>query len=88
MKICLATRYTWALGCKNTYFSYGGQLAAYIRIKYPNLVTGSLAASAPLYWITGFGDRHGFWKSVTEQFGKSSQACVDRVKEGFVQAEK
>ncbi|CAK8675028.1 unnamed protein product [Clavelina lepadiformis] len=65
--------------------SYGGQLAAYIRIKYPNLVAGSLAASAPLYWLTGFGDRHGFWKSVTEQFRKHSDACVNRIKEGFAE---
>ena len=66
-------------------FSYGGQLAAYIRIKYPNLVAGSLAASAPLYWLTGFGDRHGFWESVTEQFGKHSDACVNKIKEGFAE---
>nr|CAB3239873.1 dipeptidyl peptidase 2 [Phallusia mammillata] len=63
--------------------SYGGQLAAYMRMKYPNLIAGSLAASAPLYWITGHGDRHGFWKSVTEIFGKQGSACVDRIKEGF-----
>ncbi|XP_076822052.1 dipeptidyl peptidase 2-like isoform X3 [Clavelina lepadiformis] len=65
--------------------SYGGQLAAYIRIKYPNLVAGSLAASAPLYWLTGFGDRHGFWKSVTEQFGKHTDACVNKIKKGFAE---
>ena len=64
-------------------FSYGGILSAYMRMKYPNLVTGALSSSAPLYWATGHGDRHGFWKSVTEIFGSHSAACVDRVREGF-----
>ena len=54
-----------------------------MRMKYPNLVTGALSASAPLYWSTGHGDRNGFWKSVTEIFGSHSAACVDRVREGF-----
>lgn len=63
--------------------SYGGMLAAYLRFKYPNVVDGSLAASAPIYWISGYEDRHGFFKSVTEQFMKSSKDCVDRVRQGF-----
>lgn len=63
--------------------SYGGELAAYMRFKYPNLVFGALSASAPLYWLSGYGDRHGFFKSVTQQFGKSSEQCVSRIKQGF-----
>lgn len=63
--------------------SYGGMLAAYMRFKYPNFVDGSLAASAPLHWVSGFGDRHGFFASVTDQFRKSSPECVKRVKQGF-----
>lgn len=58
-------------------------LAAYMRFKYPNMVDGALAASSPIFWTSGHGDRHGFFKSVTEQFGKSSAQCVARVKEGF-----
>lgn len=63
--------------------SYGGMLAAYMRFKYPNFVEGALSASAPIYWVTGHGDRHGFFKSVTDQFQKSSQECVNKIKKGF-----
>jgi len=65
--------------------SYGGQLAAYMRIRYPNLVEGALSASAPLYWITGEGDSHGFWKSVTDTFSASAEGCKQTVIDGFQQ---
>ncbi|XP_062587574.1 lysosomal Pro-X carboxypeptidase-like [Saccostrea cucullata] len=57
--------------------SYGGMLAAWFRMKYPNVVQGSIAASAPIWTFLADADCDAFDYTVTETFRKSSQACVD-----------
>lgn len=47
-------------------FSYGGMLSAYMRFKYPNLVAGSIAASAPIYLLSANSKRDFFWEDVTK----------------------
>ena len=46
--------------------SYGGMLTAWIKFKYPNLVDGGLAASAPIFYTEGLVSRTAFFGKVTE----------------------
>eukprot|EP00105_Crassostrea_gigas_P020096 XP_011438787.1 PREDICTED: lysosomal Pro-X carboxypeptidase-like [Crassostrea gigas] len=60
--------------------SYGGMLAAWFRMKYPNVVQGSLAASAPIWTFRKDADCDAFDRTVTGTFRKSSSTCVDNIK--------
>uniref|UniRef100_A0A2C9KJB7 Peptidase S9 prolyl oligopeptidase catalytic domain-containing protein n=1 Tax=Biomphalaria glabrata TaxID=6526 RepID=A0A2C9KJB7_BIOGL len=46
--------------------SYGGMLAAYMRFKYPNIIDGCLASSAPIYMQDINSPRDFFFQHVTQ----------------------
>ena len=63
--------------------SYGGMLAAYMRFKYPNVVEGAIAASAPLRLAHTPSKRTLFWAEVTKDFfnvDRKSPQVVRQVK--------
>ncbi|KAM7330528.1 hypothetical protein ACRRTK_009717 [Alexandromys fortis] len=59
--------------------SYGGVLAAWFRMKYPHLVVGALAASAPIWQFQDLIPCGVFMKIVTEDFRKSGEKCSESI---------
>lgn len=67
--------------------SYGGMLAAWMRMKFPHAVQGALAASAPIFYFKGAkeGTIEGFYDIATKDFGDAlpNEQCSNGIQEGF-----
>ncbi|KAH8413515.1 hypothetical protein KR009_011911 [Drosophila setifemur] len=64
--------------------SYGGMLAAWFRMKYPHLVTGALAASAPILQFPGITDCDIFYRIVTSVFENAYNSnCTDNIRKSW-----
>jgi lysosomal Pro-X carboxypeptidase len=48
--------------------SYGGMLAAWMRLKYPHIVMGAVASSAPILSFYGIVDPYAFYDRITDDF--------------------
>ena len=67
--------------------SYGGKLAAWMRLKYPGVVAGAVAASAPVLFFEGTtpdpGNFEQFWRVVTRDMtpaAGAAPACAANVR--------
>ncbi|CAH2001817.1 unnamed protein product [Acanthoscelides obtectus] len=61
--------------------SYGGMLAAWLRMKYPTSVCGAVAASAPIWYFSNQVPCEKFYQKVTDVFETyGGDECVDVIK--------
>ncbi|VDK33768.1 unnamed protein product [Taenia asiatica] len=63
--------------------SYGGMLAAYMRLRYPHIITGAIAASAPFKWVTGEEGLHPFFESIKEVYFNTNESCVPVIQAAY-----
>lgn len=63
--------------------SYGGMLSAWMRIKYPNVVNGAIASSAPINAFLGSVDPSEFNAIVTDDYADISPECPDYIANAF-----
>ncbi|XP_015116331.1 lysosomal Pro-X carboxypeptidase [Diachasma alloeum] len=55
--------------------SYGGMLSTWIRMKYPHIVQGAIASSAPMLLLDPTSDCHGYYRTVTDVFRAANANC-------------
>ncbi|KAJ8028035.1 Lysosomal Pro-X carboxypeptidase [Holothuria leucospilota] len=63
--------------------SYGGMLAAWMRMKYPNVIAGALAASAPIWNFVGQLECNAAYKIITKDFEMSGDNCKPGIRSSW-----
>ncbi|CAB3240100.1 unnamed protein product [Arctia plantaginis] len=63
--------------------SYGGMLAAYMRLKYPHIVNGAIAASAPVHMFTGMTNCNIFNRLATSSFKNVNINCSSNIRDSW-----
>ncbi|XP_022084532.1 lysosomal Pro-X carboxypeptidase-like [Acanthaster planci] len=60
--------------------SYGGMLAAWMRMKYPDVIVGSVAASAPIWQLNNLTNCNAASSIVTKDFTEVSPTCSKTIR--------
>lgn len=63
--------------------SYGGMLAAWLRMKYPHAVVGALASSAPVLQFTGITPCNVYFQIITDDYQQASPLCPKTIKRSW-----
>ncbi|KAF5198137.1 Lysosomal pro-x carboxypeptidase [Thalictrum thalictroides] len=67
--------------------SYGGMLAAWMRLKYPHIAIGALASSAPILQFEDIVPTATFYDIVSNDFKRESISCFDAIKKSWEEIE-
>ena len=67
--------------------SYGGMLSAWMRMKFPNLVTGSIASSAPIRMVSDAYAKPSYWNVITDDAKKVNPHCAANVHKALTRAQ-
>ncbi|KAH6941276.1 hypothetical protein HPB50_015465 [Hyalomma asiaticum] len=65
--------------------SYGGMLAAWFRMKFPHIVTASLASSAPVNMSPGLVHCGRFNEAVTAAYERESELCSAAIRRSWTE---
>ncbi|XP_059429038.1 uncharacterized protein LOC132162837 [Corylus avellana] len=68
--------------------SYGGMLAAWFRLKYPHVVLGSLASSAPILYFDDIVPQDGYYSVVTKDFKETSKSCYETIRQSWAEIDR
>ncbi|XP_065867922.1 uncharacterized protein [Euphorbia lathyris] len=68
--------------------SYGGELASWFRLKYPHIVIGALASSAPILYFDDIIPQNGYHSIVTKDFKEISESCYNTIKQSWSEIDK
>ncbi|CAL1674146.1 unnamed protein product [Lasius platythorax] len=63
--------------------SYGGMLSAWMRMKYPHIVQGAIAASAPILQFTDIVTCEAFARITTSDFRASNPTCPQLIRKAW-----
>ncbi|KAL9258719.1 Lysosomal Pro-X carboxypeptidase-like protein [Drosera capensis] len=63
--------------------SYGGMLASWMRLKYPNIAIGALASSAPILQFEDIVLPETFYDLVSHDFKRESVSCFNTIKQSW-----
>lgn len=65
--------------------SYAGMIASWMRMKFPNIIDGAFASSAPILYFNDVTPQDAFFKITTWDYGNvtSVPKCAQVIKEGF-----
>jgi len=64
--------------------SYGGMLAAWMRMKFPNVITAAIASSAPILYFKDVTPLNIFYNISSYNFERSNITnCKDTIKEAY-----